>query len=99
LTGRDTTPVIDPLVRSVPTDDGGRTFPVPVTDFRVTVYDIDGSVGFTADGPELLLCTDGETVEISQGECMLATHGEVVELVGTATIYRVGGSAWIADTE
>ncbi len=91
----DTTPLIDPLVRPVPTGDGGRAFPVPVTDFRVIVYDIDGSVGFTADGPELLLCTEGETVEVSQGECMLATNGEAVELVGTATVYRVGGGAWI----
>ena len=95
----DRSPLSDPLIRPVPTEDGGRSFPVPIPDFRVTVYDIDGSVGFTADGPELLLCTNGETVEISQGECMVVTHGEPVELVGMATVYRVGGGPWIAATD
>lgn len=95
----ETAPLIDPLVRPVPTPDGGSRYPVPVADFRVTRYDIDGSVDFVADGPELLLCTDGETVEISRGECVLATHREAVELVGTATVYRVGGAPWIASTD
>lgn len=95
----DTRPLLDPIVRPVPTDDGGSSYPVPVSDFRVTRYAIDGSVGFVADGPELLLCTSGETIEFSQGECVLATHGEAVELVGTATVFRIGGAPWIATTD
>jgi mannose-6-phosphate isomerase len=95
----DTTPLAEPIVTPTATDDGGVTYPVPVADFRVTRYDIDGSVDFVADGPELLLCTAGDTVELSRGECALATHGEEVELVGTATVYRVGGAPWIADSD
>ncbi len=99
LTVLDTTPLIDPLVRPVPTTDGGTNYPVPVMDFRLTVYEIDGSVDFVADGPELLLCTKGETVDFSQGDCVFVTAGEEVELIGTATVFRVGGSARIAETD
>jgi mannose-6-phosphate isomerase len=95
----DPTPLPDPLVRRRPGDDGGLWYPVPVSDFRVTVYEIDGSVDFVADGPELLLCTSGETVEAARGECLLATHGEHVELVGTATVFRIGGAPWVAETD
>jgi len=86
----DSTPLDDPVIRPVPTPDGGARYDVPVADFRVSRYDIDGSVGFVAHGAELLLCTDGETVEVAQGECVLASDGEHVELVGTATVFRVG---------
>ncbi|MEO6123153.1 MAG: mannose-6-phosphate isomerase, class I [Ilumatobacteraceae bacterium] len=92
----DTRPLHEPVVWPELTSDGGSNYPVPVSDFRVTRYDIDGSIDFVADGPELLLCTNGETVELDQGECVLATHGEAVELVGTATVYRVGGAPWIS---
>ncbi len=93
----DATPLIDPVVDCRPTADGGRAFAIPVPDFRVTVYDIDGSVDFFADGPELLLCTGGDLVGVARGECVVATHGEHVELVGTGTVYRVGGAPWISD--
>ncbi len=95
----DRTPTDDPVVTAAATSDGGHRFDVPVHDFRVTVYEIDGSVSFIADGPELLLCTEGEMVEVSQGECILATHGEAVELVGMGTVYRIGGDPWIADND
>jgi mannose-6-phosphate isomerase len=87
----DTTPLIEPKVRPIPTSDGGLLYPVPTPDFRVTMYEIDGSVSFRSEGPELLLCTRGETVHLSRGRCVLATDGEYVELVGTATVCRVGG--------
>ncbi len=89
----DTTPLLDPVVRPCRSTDGGLSYPVPVPDFRVTVYEIDGSVGFVAEGPELLVCTRGETVEVSRGQCVVAADGEAVELVGTATVCRVGGLA------
>ena len=87
----DPTPMIDPVVHPTPSPDGGRSYEVPVTDFRLTTYEIDGSVRFVADGPELLVCVNGETVEIGRGQCAVATDGEHVELVGTATVCRVGG--------
>ena len=87
----DTTPLVDPVVRPLRTSDGALSYPVPVPDFRVTMYEIDGSVGFVADGPELLVCTRGETVEVSRGQCVVALDGEEVELVGTATVCRIGG--------
>ncbi|HRE00201.1 MAG TPA: mannose-6-phosphate isomerase, class I [Ilumatobacteraceae bacterium] len=88
----DTTPLADPVVRPVAAPDGGLVYPVPVTDFRVASYTIDGSVDLIADGAELYLCTNGETTEVGHGECALASDGEHVELVGTATVFRVGTS-------
>ena len=89
----DTTPLVDPVVRPQHAADGGLAYPVPVPDFRVAMYEIDGSVSFVADGPELLVCTRGETVQVGRGQCVVAVDGEAVELVGTATVCRVGGRA------
>ncbi len=86
----DTTPLLEPVVRPTPTVDGGLRYPVPTSDFRFTIYEIDGSVRFQANGPELLLCTRGETVGMRRGNCAFAADGEYVELVGTATVCRVG---------
>jgi mannose-6-phosphate isomerase len=88
----DPQPVTDPLVAPVAADDGGTDYPVPVDDFRVRRYDIDGSVSWKANGPELVVCTDGETVELGRGECGYVADGEEVELVGTGTAFRVGTS-------
>ena len=86
----DTEPLVDPLMAPVRTPEGGCDFPVPVDDFRITSYEIDGSLGWRASGPELVLCTVGETLQLSAGQCAYAADGEDVELVGTATVFRVG---------
>jgi mannose-6-phosphate isomerase len=88
----DAEPLLDPLVRAVTADDGGTEYPVPVGDFRVRRYDLDGSVSWTATGPELVICADGETVELGRGECGYVADGEEVELVGTGRVFRVGTS-------
>ncbi|MCU1388605.1 MAG: mannose-6-phosphate isomerase [Ilumatobacteraceae bacterium] len=87
----DDTPLIDPLVHPVVALDGGVEYPVPVDDFRITRYDIDGSVGWIADGPELIFCLDGTVGDLSRGQCAAALDGEHVHLTGTATVLRVGG--------
>lgn len=86
----DATPLRDPVSRPTSTRDGGLQYRVPTPEFRFTMYEIDGSVSFDAEGPELLLCTRGETLGIARGRCALALDGEHVELVGTATVCRVG---------
>ena len=87
----DDRPLVDPLVSPVVLDDGGISYAVPVDDFRITRYDIAGSTSWTADGPELVLCTNGETSAVSKGQCAVALDGEHVELAGTATVFRIGG--------
>ncbi|CAB4891743.1 unannotated protein [freshwater metagenome] len=87
----DATPLDDPLVHPQANADGGMVYPVPTADFRLTHYEIDGSVSFRANGPELLVCIRGETMELTRGQCALATDGEQVELIGTATVCRIGG--------
>ena len=87
----DDTPLTDPLVAPVVLDDGGISYPVPIDDFRITRYDINGTSSWIANGPELILCTDGQTSAVSKGQCAVALDDERVELTGTATVFRVGG--------
>ncbi len=87
----DDTPLADPLVHPVAGDDGGISYPVPVDDFRITRYDIDGTARWVADGPELVLCTDGATDGIGHGECLALLDGEHAILTGRATVLRAGG--------
>ena len=89
----DDTPLVDPLVPSVMLEDGGVCYPVPVDDFRVTRYDIDGTASWIAAGPELVLCVDGKTSAVAKGQCVAAVDGERVEMTGSATVFRVGGHA------
>ena len=88
----DDTPLIHPLVTAVVTPDGSTEYPVPVPDFRVSRYEVDGSAEWRSHGPELVLCTSGNAGTIGQGECVLAVDGEPVRLSGRATVFRVGGS-------
>ncbi|MCU1394345.1 MAG: mannose-6-phosphate isomerase [Ilumatobacteraceae bacterium] len=89
----DDTPLADPLVHPVVADDGGVTFPVPVDDFRITRYDVDGTTRWIADGPELVFCTAGtiDDVGIAPGTCMAMLDGEHAILTGDATVFRIGG--------
>lgn len=87
----DDTPLADPLVHSVEGDDGGVGYPVPVDDFRITRYDIDGTAHWIADGPELVFCTDGATDGIERGQCVALLDGEHAILTGRATVFRAGG--------
>ena len=86
----DTTPLHDPVAVPEATANGSLRYPVPTPDFRFSVYEIDGSITFTAQGTELLLCTSGETVGLTRGQCAVALDSERIELVGTATVYRIG---------
>lgn len=87
----DDTPLIDPLVHPRTDDDGGLAYPVPVDDFRITRYDVDGTARWVADGPELVFCAAGRTDGIRRGECAAVLDGEHVVLTGTATVFRAGG--------
>ncbi len=87
----DDTPLDEPLVHPVTDADGGLSYPVPVDDFRLTRYDIDGTVTWQAHGAELLLCTAGAAGDLGPGQCALALDGERVELTGRATVFRIGG--------
>jgi mannose-6-phosphate isomerase len=87
----DDTPLADPLVHAVARPDEGLDYPVPVPDFRVARYEIDGAAAWTAEGPELALCTHGEFGPVSRGQCVFATDGEPVQLRGRGTVFRVGG--------
>ena len=87
----DDSVLTDPLVHPVVDHDGGVTYPVPVDDFRITRYDIDGTARWVADGPELVFCTAGTTDGIHRGQCMALRDGEHALLTGTATVLRAGG--------
>lgn len=88
----DDTPLVEPLVQPVRSEDGALSYPVPVADFRITRYELDGERAWTAEGPELVLCTSGTAGSLRQGECAVATDAETINLSGTGTVFRIGGS-------
>ncbi len=92
----DTTPLVEPVVPSTPDPEGGRTFPVPVSDFRLSVIDVNDvndTTTWTARGAELILCIRGATDVVRAGECVVALDRESVTFVGDATLCRVGVGA------
>ena len=89
----DDSPLADPFVHPVAQPDGGLSYPVPVDDFRIARYDVDGTARWIAHGPELVFCTEGETDGIRRGECTALLGGEHAILTGTATVFRIGGAA------
>ena len=85
----DPTPLENPLVVPVLDHDGAWQYPVPTTEFDVSRFEIRGSQQWVASSPELLLCTAGTLSELRSGECAVVLKDERVELVGSATLFRI----------
>jgi mannose-6-phosphate isomerase len=76
---------------------GERRFVVPVPDFGLSIFTLDGpKVTVSADGPQLLLCTDGaatvragsELLSLARGQSVFVAAGTSVSLEGVATVFR-----------
>ena len=85
----DPTPLESPLVIPVLDQEGAWQYPVPTTEFDVSRVEVRGSHHWVASSPELLLCTAGSLTELNTGECAVVLKGERVELIGSATIFRI----------
>ncbi|SFD95552.1 mannose-6-phosphate isomerase, class I [Blastococcus tunisiensis] len=85
-------PVIHPVLGP-----GGLRYPVPVEDFDLTRIQLDSRSGsLVADGPQVLLCTEGAaqfrsadgTLTLRQGESAFVPAGADVAASGPAVLYR-----------
>ncbi len=77
--------------------DGADVYATPAPEFRLSRLDAAASPVLPADGPSLLLCTEGRVrlrrgehaLELGRGEAVFAGHdGPPVELTGTGTVFR-----------
>jgi mannose-6-phosphate isomerase len=75
----------------------GLRYPVPIEDFDLTRAQLDGGTGtLTAEGPQVLLCTEGEAVltseddelTLAQGQAAFVPAGEPVSARGPAVLFR-----------
>lgn len=82
-------PLADPVVRAVEEQPGRWRYPTPDAPFELWRFEIDELMPHTAEGRELLLCTDGECGLLAQGEAGYLAAGETVVLDGPSTVFRV----------
>jgi mannose-6-phosphate isomerase len=82
-------PLADPVVRPVEVAEGQFRYPSPGAPFELWRLEVDGPMPHTADGRELLLCTDGDASPLNRGHAAYVAPGEDVELDGFCTVYRV----------
>jgi mannose-6-phosphate isomerase len=83
----DFEPLNDPVVRPVEVEPGRWRYATPQTPFVLWRFEIDHGthLAHQAVGRELLLWVDGG----SRGECEYVTAGEIVDIEGPATVFRV----------
>ena len=82
-------PLVDPVVRPVEAAEGQFRYPTPGAPFELWRLEVDGPMPHTADGRELLLCTDGDAAPLSRGQAGYLAPGESVEFDGFGTVYGV----------
>ena len=86
-------PLDDPVVRPDPLTEsreyGVRHYPTPGAPFAVLRFDVVGHVAYTAEGRDLLLCTDGHAGTVRRGECMYLEAGESAMLLGPSTVWAI----------
>ena len=85
--------IADPRVAPHEVEPGQWCYDTPDTPFRLWRYEVAGSFRHVATGRELLICADGATDLIARGQTVVLVPGEVVELSGIATLFRVEETA------
>jgi len=85
----DITPLEQPVLAATVHSDGWTSFDTPGTPFRLWHRAVDGRVRHVATGRELLLCTDGDLGAIHRGGAAFLVPGDVADLAGRGTLFRV----------
>jgi mannose-6-phosphate isomerase len=85
----EVTPLLDPVVRATEVAPGWSRYDTPGTPFRLWRLDVHGEMTHTADGRELLLCTDGDVGLLGRGEAGYVARGDTVTLAGRGTVFRI----------
>ena len=82
-------PLADPVVRPVEEQPGRWRYPTPEGPFELWRFEVSGSLTHTAEGRELLLCTDGASGPLQRGGTVYLAAGEAITLEGPSTVFRV----------
>ncbi|MFZ4811887.1 MAG: mannose-6-phosphate isomerase, class I [Ilumatobacteraceae bacterium] len=82
-------PLPDPRCPVSQPEPGVWRYDTPDTPFRLWRWIIDGHRQHTATGRELLICTEGDTDVLRRGETVVLLPGDVIELTGNATVFRI----------
>ncbi|MEO5900078.1 MAG: mannose-6-phosphate isomerase, class I [Ilumatobacteraceae bacterium] len=85
----DLTPLPDPVVRPMEVTAGRWRYDTPNTPFRLWRWELEVPVAHVATGRELLLCTEGDAGALRRGDAAYLAPGELIDLGGPATIFRV----------
>jgi mannose-6-phosphate isomerase len=85
----DIAPIDDPRVAPVADEEGIWRYDTPDTPFRLWRWELTDLLVHEATGRELLLCTAGHTDLLTAGQSIALEPGEIVELDGEATVFRV----------
>jgi len=79
----------DPIVRGVEFESGRWCYPTPGQPFELWRFEVDHRMTHTSHGHELLLCADGSSGALRQGQAAYLPPRESVTLDGPSTVFRV----------
>ena len=79
----------DPVVHGLEMDPGRSRYPTPDAPFELWRFEISDRMTHTAEGNELLLCTDGSAGPLQQGQTSYLAPGESLTIEGPSTVFRV----------
>ena len=79
----------DPVVRPIEEQPGRWRYPTPDGPFELWRFEVTGSLTHTAEGRELLLCTNGTAGPLHRGATVYLAAGESITLDGPSTVFRV----------
>lgn len=79
----------DPRVTPREVVPGSWCYDTPDTPFRLWRCEVAGPFRHVATGRELVICADGATDLVARGQTVVLMPGEVLELSGIATLFRV----------
>lgn len=82
-------PLVDPVVRPIEQQPDRWRYPTPDAPFELWRFDVHARMAHTAEGRELVLCTDGDVGPLHHGEAAYLAPGESVVLEGPSTVFRV----------
>lgn len=86
-------PAKPPLCQPTQVNDDCWNYPVSTTAFGAQRIDVSENYQVTATHhAEILLCTDGDAGIMRRGQASVLRNGEVLQLSGSATVFRTWGS-------
>jgi len=88
-------PLADPVLAPIEAASGQWRYPTPDAPFELWRFEVTDTLTHTATTRELLVCTDGDSGVLHQGQAGYLAPGETVSLEGASTVFVVTEQAEI----